>query len=117
MAVSIVHLGTAGHFCDAAKCLFHLTTHVEGPGGRRRVSTIGMYCPGDWKGGRLPLRVPLGALPERFYETMTFKLKSDGNVADWTELSCDRWRTAEDAEAGHARIVAETAAALEGRPQ
>ena len=92
--------GMPGHFIGWEKCCFRLHTTVGG----FRISTVGCYhSPGSDQ-----LRDPIGGTspnpkPEDMplYETYVFRLRPDGQVADWGEIDGQRYATEEAAEAGH----------------
>lgn len=91
-----VWCGYAGHFVGAKSCQFHLHTRV----GNYRVSTVGDYHPG----GREEMET-LGA-GDCFYETFVFRVEGmgthgEGDVVDWSEVEVDRYRTSDEACAGH----------------
>ena len=89
--------GRAGHFIGAADCSFHLHHRV----GNFRVSTVGEYHPFTFRHEA----VTLGYQPDSFYETMVFPVTDcDDHMGDAdfsAELACERYATAEAAEAGH----------------
>lgn len=92
--------GSAGHFCAADSCLFHLTTKV----GDYLVSTVGDYYPRGVFGE--PETIGL----ERLFETMVFKC--DGvcecgcGMPKFSDLEVDMegYNTRAEANAGHIKL-------------
>jgi hypothetical protein len=107
MPVTLTELGYPGHCIIAGSCRWRRHTQV---GESYRVSTIGEYFP-----GRDEKRGTLGAAPDSFFESMVFATlprrdkKNDGcgclAVASWTELDCQRYATAGEAQKGHEALV------------
>lgn len=93
-----IELGTPGHFIGAPMCCFRRHTVVDGI---YRISTVGCYHPM----GRTHEPMQMIGL-NRYFETMVFKLGADGEPIDWTERDSDAYQTAEEAQAGHERMVA-----------
>lgn len=89
--------GDPGHFIGARDCRYHLHTHVNG----YCISTVGEYRP---SGG---LMEQVGH--ERLYETMVFPADKYRDDA-WDELWMEPYNTADEANAGHAMLVAKYAA-------
>lgn len=96
----------AGHFIGSADCRFFRTTDV---GEKWRVSTVGDYHPSG-----LP---DVGAHEigyQRLYETMVFQLGRTicdcgcgaPEVSSWTEKDFKGYGTQQEAETGHASMVA-----------
>lgn len=97
--------GQAGHFICAHDCLFHLHTHVNG----YCVSTIGDYYPSyKRKGDDLGEAHEVGY--QRMFETMIFRLTSDGGV-EGGELECVPYNERDEAAAGHVAKCKEKAGA------
>lgn len=90
------HFGQAGHLCVGDRCRFHLHTHINGV----CVSTVGDYYP------RYDDERPTKINSTSLYETMVFRLDENGETADWTEIDADRYDTRDEANAGHALMVA-----------
>lgn len=59
------------------------------------VSTVRLTTNHQWGDG-----------PPLWYETMVFASDASGEVSSWADLDMDRYTTREEAEAGHARMVA-----------
>lgn len=105
-----VELGCAGHLIVANRCRWHRHTQIPG----FRISTVGDYFP---DGGA---RDTIGSGERDYYETMVFALSDDpcaGNEgcgcnepAEWSELECNRYATAGEAQAGHEAMVHKYAA-------
>lgn len=112
LAITITHLGCAGHFIDAQSCRWRRHTQV---GTSYRVSTIGNYFPRSFNNER----ASLGFEPEHFFETMVFRTVPNADpeaescgclpVPDFLELTCRRYATAGEAQRGHDEVVAEYA--------
>lgn len=102
-----LHYGQAGHFICADRCRFHLHTHVgvsaRWPRGRWCVSTVGEYyaSPNDKKPTDLGGLWPDDRPGSQTYETMVFKLGSDGETADPSEKDGRRYADRDAANAGH----------------
>ena len=98
-----VEIDHAGHCIGIKDCRFFLHTQV---GNAYRVSTVGDYRP-------LGHKRPLGLPADSFYETMVFRTSPQQEVtdcecravADWNELTCERYATEAAARAGHAAMV------------
>jgi hypothetical protein len=89
------HLGTPGHFCGGASCVFHLHTHVN----NKCISTVGEYYPRGWDRDE-PEKIGL----DRFYETMVFTLDKDGEHNGDNEYFA-AYDDRDDANRGHAKVV------------
>lgn len=85
--------GMPGHFCNAARCCFHLVTQV----GRYSVSSIGCYHPDGEASDETRADIGSG----RKFETMVFDLQADGYAARWTELSMLSAQAPEECERNH----------------
>lgn len=99
-----IELGCAGHCIVGHMCRWHRHTQV----GRYRISTIGDYYLRDE-------RRTLGIEDDSFFETMVFRTlpnEAVGNsgcgcqeVEEWSELECNRYATAGEAQSGHEGFV------------
>ncbi|HEY1119929.1 MAG TPA: hypothetical protein VGE43_19595 [Acidimicrobiales bacterium] len=98
--------GAPHHFIGAPECHFHLATWVAG--GRYLVSTVGDYRPA---GSDSPMKA-IGA-GEAYFETYIFETDPDDrgdqgdgghpSVVSWSNVDGERWKTHEEANAGHLR--------------
>lgn len=99
--------GYPGHFCDALKCCFHLSTVVGN--GRWIVSTIGDYRPN----GRDKDMVSLVCDENSYFETMVFSAEECGcgcsvyTSSNWSEVDCRRCATPKEASDQHMEICRE----------
>lgn len=109
-----IELGCRGHFIAASACRFWRHTQVE----HYRVSTVG-----DLYFRHAPeVRQALGADPDSWFETMVFRTAKEPakgssgcgcrEVSSWSEVACQRYATAGEAQAGHEALVAK----YEGQP-
>ncbi len=100
-----IEIGCAGHFIGSADCQWTRHTRV----GAYRVSSVGEYRPRSE-------RTTLGAGDSDYFETMVFKARDSedptdndgcgcGEIEDWSELECERYATAGEAQAGHEAMV------------
>ena len=93
--------GHAHHFIGARDCHYHLSTFVGG--GTFLVSTVGGYLPDRSK----DQYTTLGLGDDSFYESMVFRTDpmnltdDEPTVIAWSEEWCERYATAELANAGH----------------
>lgn len=109
MTARVVELGCPGHLIVANACRWRRHTQI---GKRFRVSTLGDYFSPSG-------RATIGSGPTDFFETMVFRTgrkQVEGSercgcleVADWSELECQRYTTAGEAQRGHERMVAKYA--------
>ena len=99
----MIWYGSAGHFCAAGMCKFHLCTEV----GEYLVSTIGEYYPKEK--GKME---PIGAGLSNFYETYVFNL--DGTRCgcgcglpgyELSEIEGIRYETPKEANEGHMEMI------------
>ena len=107
--VTITELGCAGHLIVSRHCHWRRHTQV----GKFRVSTVGDYYL-DHK------RRTVGGGDSDYFETMVFMTtgepepRNDGcgclQVTTYSELDCERYATAGEAQAGHERMIAKYAA-------
>jgi hypothetical protein len=121
----VTYRGWPGHFICGARCVFHLNTLIEFRDTKVVVSTVGMmqdYSHPDFRNKHVFDTVGL----DRYYETMAFHAKRDGEFYDadvvreisfeseWAySLLEDEWR----ANKGHWAVVEELASKLEsGQP-
>jgi hypothetical protein len=70
--------GMPGHFCGSRRCRFHLCTAI----GNYLISSVGAYY-ADESGPMQMIRC------DRHYETLVFKLNSDGAIEDYSEVDGD----------------------------
>lgn len=113
--VEVKHLGCAGHFICARNCLWKRHTEV----GNYRISTVGNLFYEHRKE-----RITLGCDDDSFFETMVFKLTGEYDpsgegcgcrqVESWSELECERYATAGEAQAGHEKWIERYKAIAEG---
>lgn len=102
--MSSVELGCLGHFICAERCRWRRHTEV---GGLFRVSSVGEFYATEE--GNME---EIGC--DRFYETMVFRLSPEPSsndcdchkTQDLSELECDGYQTAKEANSGHNRMVA-----------
>ena len=108
MKKRIVELGCPGHFIGSSECEWRRHTQI---GDRYRVSTVGDYFPY----GVILHRETLGVPDDSFFETMVFETlpnhayDNEGcgchEIKNYSELECERYATAGEAQAGHERYV------------
>lgn len=99
MSVDWKWFGQAGHFIAANSCRFHLHTHV----GRYCVSTVGDYHPSMMR-GRGDTEEPNTIGLNRFYETMVFEIRDDGET-NGQEIDFVGYNDRDAANAGHAELL------------
>ena len=100
MEGKIRHLGSAGHFCSANRCMWHRHTHIDE---RWCVSSVGEYFPEGAEAME-----PIGAGAEALYEVMVFDMWAP--ESRWTEIDGTRSSNRSMANGAHDAAVARWAA-------
>lgn len=104
----VTYMGHPAHFCEASRCRFFLSSHVNG----FIVSTVGELV----RAGKGEFDfTSLSADPGMFYETKVFHAKKAHRVCcpftvkSLTELDGRLYKTADEATKGHHALLAKWA--------